>query len=291
MLPGILRAAMVAMLIWLSTLASAAEPEPALTFHAGKLAQIDAAISLAISDGRCPGGVVWIERRGAAYHRALGDRALEPEREPMTEDTVFDAASLTKVIATTTAVMKLVEQGRVALDAQVSDYLPEFRGSGKEAITVRQLLTHTSGLRAGLSGTPEWSGADGALMRACAEPLPAAPGSMLRYSDINFILLGELVGKVGGQPLDVFCAAEIFAPLRMADTAFRPAESLRTRIAPTARGTPLGVVHDPTARRMGGVAGHAGLFTTASDLARFARMLLGRGTLDGVRILNTREKL
>ncbi len=285
-LPAVTRLIMFLTLeFWCATFAGAVEPDPALVFHTEKLAQIDAAISLAISDGRCPGGVVWIERRGAAYHRALGDRAVEPEREPMTEDTVFDAASLTKVIATTTAVMKLVEQGRVALDARVSDYLPEFRGSGKEAITVRQLLTHTSGLRAGLSGTPEWSGADGALMRACAEPLPAAPGSLLRYSDINFILLGELVGRVGGQPLDVFCAAEIFAPLRMADTAFRPAEPLRTRIAPTTRGTPPGVVHDPTARRMGGVAGHAGLFTTASDLARFARMLLGRGTLDGVRIL------
>ena len=282
MIPS-LRTLVLAVVAWLSTHAGAVEPASA--FHAGKLAQIDAAVSLAISDGRCPGGVLWIERGGSAYHRAYGERAVEPEREPMTEDTVFDAASLTKVIATTTAVMKLVEQGRVALDARVSDYLPEFRGAGKEAITVRQALTHTSGLRAGLPG-PAWSGVEGALERVCAEPLPSAPGSVLRYSDIGFILLGELVGRVAGQPLDAFCAEEIFAPLHMDDTGFRPAESLRPRTAPTTRETPRGVVHDPTARRMGGVAGNAGLFTTAPDLARFARMLLGRGTLDGVRILS-----
>ncbi len=271
--------------VWQPNFARAAEPDVARVFHAEKLAEIDAAISLAISDGRCPGGVLWLERRGAAYHRAYGERALAPVRKPMSEDTIFDAASLTKVIATTTAVLKLVEQGRVALAARVNDYLPEFRGAGKDAITVQQLLTHTSGLRAGLPLTPAWDGAAAGFARACAEPLPDPPGSVLRYSDINFILLGELAQRVSGQPLDAFCAAEIFAPLRMHDTTFRPAESLQPRIAPTTRETPRGLVHDPTARRLNGVAGHAGLFTTASDVARFARMLLGRGTLEGVRIL------
>ncbi|MEQ1862560.1 MAG: exo-beta-N-acetylmuramidase NamZ domain-containing protein [Chthoniobacteraceae bacterium] len=263
--------------VLISFVAVAAADDPTRAFHADSLAQIDAAISLAISDGRCPGSVLWLERRGVAYHRAFGQRAIEPQREAMREDTIFDAASLTKVIATTTALMRLVEKGRVEIEKPVSVYLPEFRGAGKETITVRQLLTHTSGLRPGLPQKPEWTGADAALALACAQPLPDAPGSVLRYSDINFIVLGALVARVSGQPLDQFCAAEIFAPLEMRDTSFRPAGALHARVAPTTRDVARGVVHDPTARRMGGVAGHAGLFTTAADLARFARMLLARG--------------
>ena len=253
-------------------------------FAPDKLTEIDAAISLAISDGKCPGGVLWIERHGAAYHKAFGEREVEPQREAMTEDTIFDMASLTKVIATTTAVMRLVEQGKVAIDTPVSQYLPEFRGAGKEAITIRQLMTHTSGLRAGLAGGA-WTGVEAAFARACAEPLPDLPGTVLRYSDINYIVLGVLVGKMSGRPLDQYCAEEIFGPLQMTETMFLPPEKLTPRIAPTTLDVPRGVVHDPTSRRMGGVAGHAGLFSTAADLARFARMLLGQGTLDGVRIL------
>jgi uncharacterized protein YbbC (DUF1343 family)/CubicO group peptidase (beta-lactamase class C family) len=255
-------------------------------FHADKLAQMDAAITLAIADGHCPGGVLWLEREGAAYRKAFGQRAVEPLREAMTEDTIFDAASLTKVIATTTAILQLVERGRLAPERRVSEVIPEFRGAGKEVITIAQLLTHTSGLRPGLPATPAWSGSEAAIVRACAEPLPNPPGSAFRYSDLNFILLGEIVKRVGGLPLDAYCAAEIFGPLKMRDTGFRPPD--KTRIAPTERrdDTVLrGVVHDPTARRMGGVAGHAGLFTTAADLARFARMLLAGGELEGASIL------
>jgi len=276
----------VSLALLCAALAPLSAAPPAALFHPGKLAEIDAAITLAIADGRCPGGVLWLERDGAVYHRAYGQRAVEPAPEAATEDTLYDAASLTKPIATATAVLLLSERGALALDAPVSGVLPEFRGAGKEAITFRQLLTHTSGLRAGLPLKPAWSGAAGALERACAEPLPDAPGTVFRYSDVNFILLGEVVRRVSGQPLEAYCAAEIFGPLGMRDTGFLPGE--KARVAPTERtagGVRRGVVHDPTAQRMGGVAGHAGLFTTAADLARFARMLLGGGTLDGVRVL------
>jgi uncharacterized protein YbbC (DUF1343 family)/CubicO group peptidase (beta-lactamase class C family) len=269
-------------------------------FHTDKLNEIDATISLAISDGHCPGAVLWIERTGAAYHKAFGSRAVEPQREPMSEDTLFDAASLTKVVATTPAIMKLVERGKLDLTAPVAKYIPEFVGGGKEAVTIRHLMTHTSGLRPGLPLSSPWSGVARAIELACAESLTTPPGSAFRYSDINFILLGEVVRRVSGQTLDVYSHNEVFVPLKMDDTQFLPPESLRARIAPTERLTPAkndppaeagsapeilrGVVHDPTSRRMGGVAGHAGLFTTAADLARYARMMLARGELEGVRL-------
>ncbi|MGV3531753.1 MAG: exo-beta-N-acetylmuramidase NamZ domain-containing protein [Chthoniobacteraceae bacterium] len=258
-------------------------------FHAGKLTEMDAAISLAISDGRLPGGVLWLERNGVAYRKTLGDRAIQPTREAMTEDTIFDAASLTKVIATTSAIMRLAEQKRLDLNAPVATYIPEFTGGGKEAVTVRQLLTHTSGLRPGIGVDPSWSGIEGAIRTACAERLQAPPDTVHRYSDINFILLREIASRAAGVPLNVYCEKEIFGPLGMKDTSYLPAESLRPRIAPTTelKGEYLrGVVHDPTARQMGGVAGHAGLFTTAADLARFSRMMLAGGELDGVRIFS-----
>jgi CubicO group peptidase (beta-lactamase class C family) len=210
---------------------------------------------------------------------------MEPREELMSEDTIFDAASLTKVIATTTAVMQLIEQGKLELDAPASRWLPEFVGKGKEAITVRHLLTHTSGLRAGLPPSPAWAGADAARRLVWAQSLPDAPGTVHRYSDINFIVLGWLVEAASGRPLNEYCRAHIFEPLQMRDTAFLPPPEVTVRIAPTTLGTPRGVVHDPTARRMGGVAGSAGLFTTAPDLARFCRMMLASGELDGARIL------
>lgn len=293
------------------------EPPPSITpveaeteFRTNYLAQMDAAIQSAIASNRTPGAVLWLERRGAAYHQAYGQRALIPTAEPMTEDTVFDSASLTKVLATTPAMLKLIESGKVSLDAAVTNYLPEFVGKGKEAITIRNLLTHSSGLRPGLPRTEPWLGHDAALAIACAEPLPDKPGSLFRYSDINFILLGFVVERVTGEPLDEFCAREIYRPLGMINTGYRrytPSRPLglptdantivSTFAAPTNRIAPTevlsnfgvvlrGVVHDPTARMMGGVAGHAGIFTTAADLARFSRMMLGGGQLDGVRIFN-----
>lgn len=250
-------------------------------FRADKLAAIDAAITEAIDAGKLPGGVVWLEHRPATgppliYHHAYGQRALTPRAEPMTEDTVFDAASLTKVMATTPAILRLVQEQRVNLDAPVAQYLPGFGANGKEAVTVRHLMTHTSGLRSGLPRDKSWSGPEAALALAAAETLQQPLGTKFVYSDINFIVLGELVRAVTGSSLADYAQEHVFGPLRMVDTGFRPAAS--SRIAPTERladGTVLrGVVHDPTARRLDGVAGHAGVFTTAEDLARYARAWL-----------------
>lgn len=271
--------------------ASSPSPGPGIdaarTFHREKLAEMDAAIRQAVADRQCPGAVLWLEREGVDYHKAYGKRALVPAEEPMTEDTIFDAASLTKVVACTPAVMLLLERGRIRLDERAQAYIPEFTGDGKEAITIRQLLTHTSGLRPDISTQPPWSGYDTAIRMACAEKPLSPPGTVFRYSDINFFLLGEVVRRVSGSTLDEWVAREVYQPLKMTDTGFLPGASKLPRIAPTEKvgATVLrGVVHDPTARYMGGVAGHAGLFTTASDLARYARMLLNRGELDGVRL-------
>jgi uncharacterized protein YbbC (DUF1343 family)/CubicO group peptidase (beta-lactamase class C family) len=254
---------------------------------AEKLAELDAAIESAIAEKQIPGGVLWFEHAGATYHKAFGHRAVFPTEEPMTEDTIFDAASLTKVVATTPAVMLLIERGRMKLDEPVRTYLPDFSGEGRERITVRHLLTHTSGLRPGIPSKPDWSGYEKGIALACAEKPTAPPGTAFRYSDVNFILLGEVVRRVSGQRLDRFVQKEIYRPLRMADTGFFPRTNKLWRIAPTVKtnGAVLrGTVHDPTARRMGGVTGHAGLFTTTADLARFARMLLRNGELNGVRV-------
>lgn len=257
-------------------------------FDASPLARMDAAIEQAIGEGRLPGGVLWLEHQDSVYHKTFGHRALVPEKESMTEDTIFDAASLTKVVATTPAIMLLWERDKLKLDEHVQVYIPEFKGGGKEEITIRQLMTHVSGLRPDLNLTPEWSGYDTAIELACAEKLQAKPGAIFRYSDINFFLLGEVVQRVSGRKLDQFVLQEFYQPLKMIDTRYLPAASERPRIAPTEpdeHGLMLrGIVHDPTARRMGGVAGHAGLFTTAADLARYARMLLNRGELEGARV-------
>ena len=217
----------------------------------------------------------------------------------MTVDTVFDLASLTKVIATTTAVMSLVEQGRLRLNDPVATHVPGFERYGKGGITVAHLMTHVSGLRPDVDLAEPWTGYEAAIELARNEVPTSAPGERFVYSDINFFLLGEIVRVVSGQALDVYTKKTFFEPLGMRDTGFLPPAALLPRIAPTERcdtldqwpckrpsAAPLrGVVHDPTARRMGGVAGHAGLFGTASDLSRFARMLLGGGTLEGVRVL------
>ncbi len=236
-----------------------------------------------------PGAVVLVGARGRiVYEHAFGDRAITPVRAPMTADTIFDVASLTKVVATTTAVMQLVEGGKLALDAPVASYWPAFAGAGKERITVRQLLTHHSGLRADLDLAKRWSGYEGALTEIVAERPVAAPGTRYLYSDVNFAVLGELVRRVSGEPLDAYCATHVFAPLGMDRTAFTPPAAWRDLIAPTTReGAEFlrGTVHDPMARRMGGVAGHAGLFSTARDLAAFAQMMLDRGRAGDARVL------
>ena len=250
---------------------------------------LDAAIEKAIAAGKTPGAVVLVGQPGRVlYRKAYGERAVEPRHERMSEDTIFDAASLTKVIATTASVMKLFEQGKVRLNGRVTDYLPEFQG-GKSDITVRDLMTHFSGLRPDLDLEPAWSGYGTGVRMAMADKPRTPPGERFVYSDINFILMGEIVRVVSGRPLNEYAEEEIFRPLGMSETRFLPPPGWRERIAPTERenGTALrGVVHDPTARMMGGVAGHAGLFTTADDLAKFAEMMLNLGEYHGVRLFS-----
>jgi len=265
-------------------------------FDRARLHEIDRTIETAIAEHKLPGGVFHLERGGATYDKVYGNRALVPAVEPMTADTIFDAASLTKVVATTPSIWLLIERGKIELDAPVSRYIPEFHGGWRDEITIRHLLTHTSGLRPDLDLTPAWTGYDTAIRMAIAEEPRQRPGYVFRYSDINFELLGEIVKRVSGDPLDVFAKREIFEPLGMRDTAFRrtaersavgstavPPPARRQyddRIAPTEQtpeGMLRGTVHDPTARRMGGVAGHAGMFTTVHDLTLYARMLLRGG--------------
>jgi uncharacterized protein YbbC (DUF1343 family) len=269
-----------------------------------EFAAIPPLIEAAIARHELPGAVVLAGKADAVlYRHAFGRRAVAPTPEPMTEDTVFDVASLTKVVATTTAVMQLVESGRVRLADPVARYIPEFARYGKQSIAIRHLMTHTSGLRPDLELSVEFSGADEAIRRAIEEVPLAPPDERFVYSDINFFLLGEIVGRVSGERLDRYTAAHIVGPLGMKETTFLPPEPLRARAAPTERcqerawpcpgadaaDVPFlrGVVHDPTARRMDGVAGHAGLFSTAADLSRFCRMLLNGGSLDGARILSS----
>src|SRR6266850_3536078 len=274
-------------LVFLLVASVAARAETGRPFRAEKLVEMDAAINQAIADKKCPGGVLWFEHQGQIYHKAYGNRAVVPEVESMTEDTIFDAASLTKVVACTPAMMLLIERGQVKLDDHVQAYIPGFKGDGKETITVRQLMTHTSGLRGDIETKTDWHGQQTAIEKACEEKLLTRPGTAFRYSDINYFLLGEIVQQVSRTPLEEFVAREIYRPLKMKDTGYLPPKSKLPRIAPTevVKGKPFrGVVHDPTARHMGGVAGHAGLFTTAADLARYARMLLNLGELDGVRL-------
>jgi uncharacterized protein YbbC (DUF1343 family)/CubicO group peptidase (beta-lactamase class C family) len=280
--------------------AAAQTSPPTGQFDVGRLERVSTLVDEAVADRALPGAVVAVgNANGIVWQTARGQRATLPQPEPMTVDTIFDVASLTKVIATTTAVMMLVEDGTLRLNDRVATYVPGFERHGKRDITLRHLMTHTSGLRPDVDLLPEWSGYDRAIELAVEEVPTSKPDERFVYSDINYFLLGHIVGQVSGQPLDVFTRERIFLPLGMRDTMFNPPADLRARIAPTERCTPFGypcnaedgtwlrgVVHDPTARRMNGVAGHAGLFSTAADLARFARMLLNGGTLDGVRILS-----
>jgi len=256
-----------------------------------KLHAIDTAVEKAIEEERLPGGVVWVEHGGAIYSKAYGNRALVPVEEEMTKDTIFDVASVTKVVAGTPAIMILIERGKVKLDEPVHTYIPEFGASGDKAqITVSNLLTHTSGLPPDVSTRNKWQGAEAAIKLAADIPMQNPVGAKFVYSDINLFLVGEIVARVSGMPLNEFCAKEIYQPLKMVDTGFLPPKEKLARIAPTEKmdGVVLrGVVHDPTSRLMGGVAGHAGLFTTAADLARYCRMLLNLGELDGVRIMKS----
>ncbi len=251
---------------------------------APSLAALDSIVQTAIQNHEIPGAVLLVGHDGhIIYRKAFGERSLEPTRSAMTADTIFDLASLTKVIATNTAVMQLAEQGKIRFNDPVSKYIPEFAQNGKADITVRDLLTHYSGLEPDLDLSHPWSGRDTAYSMAFAETPISPPEIRFVYSDINFLVLGALVERVSGMPLDVYCQQKIFSPLGMADTRFLPPATWLPRIAPTEydeRGQMLhGLVHDPTVRRMGGVGGQAGLFSTADDLAKFAQALLDKSTI------------
>jgi CubicO group peptidase (beta-lactamase class C family) len=271
-----------------------------------QLNNIDQAVLKSIEAKETPGAVVLVGRRGRiAYLKAFGLRSTQPQKEAMTVDTIFDVASLTKVIATTPAIMMLVENGTLRLDEKVKRYLPKFSGGGKDSITVRQLLTHYSGLRPDFDLSHQWEGNEAALEELWKDSTETEPGKEFCYSDLNFFVLGEITRVLTGKNLSVFAQESIFDPLGMSDTGFEPAANLRKRIAPTESrkgtleyqkgsagpGVPedilRGEVHDPTARRVGGIAGHAGLFSSARDLAIFSQMMLNRGTYQGQRILST----
>ncbi len=245
--------------------------------HADEFDALREVVRKAVAKGNPPGAVLYLESGERKLTLVEGQRALSPAMEAMTEDTVFDAASLTKVVATLPCVLILMEQGKIELEAEVRRYITEFRGG----ITVKHLLTHTSGLRPGIPKEPVWNGYDTGIKLAVELEPEGPPDRFFRYSDINFILLGEIVRRVSGGALNEFAAKHVFEPLKMESTRFLPPDDWKPRIAPTEideNNVMLrGVVHDPTSRKMGGVTGHAGLFTTASDLAKYARMILNGG--------------
>lgn len=274
---------------------------------AERLGELDKIIEGAIARHETPGAVVLVARRGrVVWRKAYGERAVVPSSEKMTPDTIFDLASLTKVVATATSIMILVERGRLRLSDALTDYIPELKGEGRERITLEMLLTHRSGYAADFDLTEQWKGYDEAMQRLFREPLRNVPGTRFIYSDINYIALGEVVHRVSGLMLDEFARKNIFEPLKMRDTGFRPRAELLPRVAPTetlrvalnrldattndateqADKLLRGEVHDPTAFRMDGVAGHAGLFSTMDDLAVFCQMILNGGEYGKARILS-----
>lgn len=245
----------------------------------------------ALADSAFPGAIAVVGTRdGGVTAYAVGRIDWPPQSPPPDERTLWDLASLTKVVGMTTAMMQLVEQDRVELDAPVVRYIPEFAGPGKERVTIRHLLTHSSGLPSWRPLYKEAATADTAQSVVFATPLDTVPGARMVYSDLGAILLGKVVERVSGESLDAYLSRHVFGPLGMTSTMYRPDASLRGRIAPTEfdpwRQRKIhGEVHDENAFMLGGVSGHAGLFSTAGDLARFARMMLAGGTLDGVRVL------
>jgi CubicO group peptidase (beta-lactamase class C family) len=254
------------------------------------LVEIDHAVEHHIGLGDLPGAVVLVGHQDAiAMEKAYGNRSVEPAVEPMTPETIFDLASLTKVVATAPSVMLLAQRGRLKLDDPVTKYLPAFGQSGKRKVTLRQLLVHYSGLPADLRQTRRRRvTAKNALSRIYQTRLVSSPGQRFIYSDLGFVVLGKVVEKVTGQSLARFAQENIFSPLRMVSTGFLPRQDAIPNIAPTERlnegGMLRGHVHDPLASKLGGVAGDAGLFSTAGDLARYCQMLLQRGSLDGVEV-------
>jgi CubicO group peptidase (beta-lactamase class C family) len=266
---------------------------PAITPPTNRLAEVDHLLDSYRERGAFPGGVLAVGNRSGLIHlHPFGRLSYAPDARPVKAGTLYDLASLTKVVATTTMAMILVDEGRLDLDKPVHDFLPTFQGPGKEAVTVRHLLTHSSGLDATAPLFREIRGRAAFVERIAAMDLVYPPGSKSVYSDLGIILLGEILEKTARRPLDVFVRERVFLPLGMKHTGFRPPPHLWPRIAPTEndpwRGRMVqGEVHDENAFAMGGVAPHSGLFSTAGDLARFARMLLNGGALENHRIVSS----
>ena len=286
----------------------------AVGMSAEKLGLIDREVEKAIADKKMPGAVVIIGHKGKiVYRKAFGNRALVPQPEKMTVDTIFDVASLTKVVATATSIMILVERGQIRLSDTVDKFIPELKDKDSGKITIEQLLTHVSGFAPDFDLREKWTGNDGMLQALAKENLRQPSGTKFVYSDINFIVLGEIVKRVSGKSLKEFVSENISLPIKLnkndfIESSFYPKmerfPNFYNRLAPTeniknqqtylggefygGNGETVlrGVVHDPTAYRMGGVAGHAGLFSTADDLARYCQMILNGGTLDGVRVMS-----
>ncbi len=282
--------------------ATSARPSPAaekplpivapqsLGLSAEALAKIDDAVRAALERGDAPGVVVVVVHKGAVvFRKAYGNRGLQPEKTAMLPEIVFDMASLTKPIATATAIMLLIEHGKLKVSDPLALHLPAFRRKETEMITVEQMLLHTSGFIADNPLKDYESGADQAWERLFKLKPTQEPGSKFTYSDVNYILLAKIVETISGQPLDAFTHKHVFAPLGMNETTFKPQDKLKERAAPTEkRGNAwmIGEVHDPRSFALGGVAGHAGLFSTADDCAVFTQMLLNGGQYDGKRVLD-----
>ena len=256
----------------------------------GRFAEADGVVARGTADRRFPGAVLAIgDAAGVRHLRCFGSLAYDAGAPGVDASTIYDLASLTKVIATTTLAMILEEEGRLDLAAPVSRFVAGFRGGEKDRATVEDLLTHASGLPAWAPLFREAKGREAVVAAAAAVPLEAAPKTRSRYSDLGFILLGAVVEAAAEQGLEASCEARVLRPLGMTETRFNPGPKWLPRIAPTERDPwrgrlVHGEVHDENAFAMGGVAGHSGLFGTAADLARFARMMLGRGELEGTRV-------
>lgn len=271
---------------------AARELEP-IALEKNTVEQIESIVRQGIADGEMPGAVVVVaNREQVLYQQALGDRQIEPTRQPMTIDTVFDLASLTKPVATATSVMRLVGEGKLDVDQTVGAYLPEFASNGKDKITVSDLLLHVGGLIPDNALGDYLDGPEQAWKLICDLKPVSARGEKFAYTDVGYIVLGKLVERVSGKTLDQFAVDQIFLPLGMNETMFNSGDDLKRRAAPTERRDEQwmkGEVHDPRAHLLGGVAGHAGLFSTAGDLVRFGQMMLGRGNTPTVTILDDKS--
>jgi CubicO group peptidase (beta-lactamase class C family) len=252
---------------------------------AARLAMIDEVMRSGISAGGYPGAAVIVARHGGiVWERGYGTLDWRSGVAVDAERTMYDLASLTKVVATTAAAMVLVDQGRLRLDERVTHYLPTFSGGAKDQVTIRDLLMHRSGLPAGRDISKRGAGPESARKAVLATSLVRAPGSDYEYSDLGLDVMGFVIELIAHEPLDRFVRQAVYGPLGMTSTMFRPASSLRPRIAPTEKSLARGEVHDGAARALGGVAGHAGLFSTASDLAVFAQLMLNGGVVGNTRL-------